>query len=148
MTRCGVPPIAGVTLSTWYDISFLSRKDKLNGYENLAGPCANGATAQCFYTRNSHTCTEERYRTQISKLFFIDIKLGESLDIFVNLANRSCNFFYIDGLVFPRESWLLVGDDEAEDRRNRDLAWDLCQTKHKKVRPAVSYQSDLGVVPE
>ena len=69
----GVPPIAGVTLSTWYDISFLSRKDKLNGYENLAGPCANGATAHTFYTRNSHTCTEQGYSTQISELFFIDI---------------------------------------------------------------------------
>ena len=69
----GVPPIAGVTVSTWYDISFMSRKDKLNGYENLAGPCANGATAHSFYTRNSHTCTEQRYSTQISKFFFINI---------------------------------------------------------------------------
>ena len=71
--RCE-PPIAGVTLSTWYDISFMSRKDKLNGYENLAGPCsANCAAAPGFYTRNSHTCSKECYSTQISKFFFIDV---------------------------------------------------------------------------
>ena len=102
-TRYGVvvyPQIAGVTLSTWYDISFLSRKDKLNGYENLAGPCANGGTARSFYTRNSHTCTEECYSTQICKLFFINVQFGKSLDIFVDLANGSCDLFHINWLIF------------------------------------------------
>ena len=101
-----------------------------------------------FYTRNSHTCSKERYSTQISKFFFIDVQLGERLDILVDLANRSCDFFDIDRLILPGKSGLLVGHDEAEDGWDGDLSGDLCQTKHEKVGPAVSHQSYLGVIPE
>lgn len=66
----------------------------------------------------------------------------------MNLANRSRNFFDIDRLILPGKSGLLVGYNEAEDGGDGDLSRDLCQTKHKKVGPAVSHQSYLGVVPE
>lgn len=83
------------------------------------------------------TCSEECNRTQIGKLLLVNVELGQGLHVLVDLADAGSHLLHVDRLVVPRQSALLVADNEGEDRGDRDLPSNLCQTQNKQI-PVVS----------
>ena len=64
------------------------------------------------------------------------------------LADGGSDLLDVDGRVIPGEPALLVAHDDGEQVGDGDLATDLSQAQHEQVRPAVSHQAHLGLVPE
>ena len=89
------------------------------------------------------TCSEECDGAEISKLLLVDAKLDQRLDVLVNLANAGSDLLHVDRLVVPRQPALLVADNEGEDRGDRDLPSNLCQTQNKQIGPGASHLSSF-----